>query len=280
MIFIVDDDPSIRRSLTRLLRSAGYEARPSASAAEFLHDLDATGAAAACVILDVQMPGVSGPGLQEVIRRRVPPVPVIVLTATEDADLRAMAVAAGVAKVLRKPCNSRVLLGAVSEAIGRSPPPSPPFARPPAQTATLSGDPDSMRTGTDEPVDFFQEEGRGLYRPTGCVSFDEAVDLVRDAIAVARRNGLRHLLVDTTELTGFASPDTFERFLAVVEWVKEARSGVRLAMVARPEMIHPQKFGVLVAANRGLVSNIFTTEAEARAWLADPSAYPPPPLPL
>jgi hypothetical protein len=38
-------------------------------------------------------------------------------------------------------------------------------------------------------------------------------------------------------------------------------------MVARAEMIHPQKFGVLVAANLGLVSNIFTTEVEARAWL-------------
>jgi CheY-like chemotaxis protein len=280
MIFIVDDDPSVRRSLTRLLRSAGYEARPSACAAEFLHDLDAAGAAAACVMLDVHMPGASGPGLLEVIRRRVPPVPVIVLTATDDADLRAMAVAAGVAKVLRKPCNSRVLLGAVAEAIGQSPPPSPPFAGLPAKTATLSDEPGSATTGMDEPEDFFQEDGRGLYRPTGSVSFDEAVDLVRGAIAAARKNRLRDLLVDTTKLTGFASPDTFERFLAVVEWVKEARSGVRLAMVARPEMIHPQKFGVLVAANRGLVSNIFTTEAEARAWLADPSAYPPPPLPL
>jgi hypothetical protein len=50
-------------------------------------------------------------------------------------------------------------------------------------------------------------------------------------------------------------------------------------MVARAEMIHPQKFGVLVATNRGLVSNIFTTEAEARAWLAEPPGDPPLPLP-
>jgi hypothetical protein len=52
-----------------------------------------------------------------------------------------------------------------------------------------------------------------------------------------------------------------------VAWADEASGGVRLAMVARAEMIDPEKFGVTVAANRGLVSNIFTTELEARAWL-------------
>jgi hypothetical protein len=113
------------------------------------------------------------------------------------------------------------------------------------------------------------EGGRGLYRPVASVSFDEAVDLVRAAIAAARRNHARDLLVDTTALTGFPSPDTFQRFLAAVEWADEAKGGVRLAMVARAEMIHPQKFGVLVGANRGLVSNIFTTEREAGAWLDD-----------
>ena len=63
------------------------------------------------------------------------------------------------------------------------------------------------------------------------------------------------------------SPDIFERFLAAVAWAEESRARVHLALVARAEMIHPQKFGVLVAANLGLVSNIFTTEVEARAWL-------------
>jgi CheY-like chemotaxis protein len=280
MILIVDDDPSIRRSLTRLLRSAGYEARSFASASEFLHDLDAAGAPVGCVIMDVHMPDMSGPDLQDVINRRVPPVPVIVLTATDDADLRAMAVAAGVAKVLRKPCDSIVLLRAVAEALGESRQPPPPFAGPPAGTATASEESGGRRTGMEALDNFVVEEGRGLYRPTGSVSFDEAVALVRGAIAVARGNRLRDLLVDTTALTGFASPNTFERFLAAVEWAKEARYGVRLAMVARAEIIHPQKFGVLVAANRGLVSNIFTTEAEARAWLAEPSGYPPPPLPF
>ena len=119
----------------------------------------------------------------------------------------------------------------------------------------------------DDPDNFVLEEGRGLYRPVGSVSFDEAVALVRAAIAAARRHQVRNLLVNTTALTGFSSPKMFERFLAAVAWAEESRADVYLAMVARAKMIDPQKFGVLVAANRGLVSNIFTTEAEARAWL-------------
>ena len=119
----------------------------------------------------------------------------------------------------------------------------------------------------EDPHNFVLKEGRELYRPAGSVSFDEAVALVRASIAAARRNQARSLLVDTTALTGFASPNTFERFLAAVSWAEESRAETQLAMVARAEMIHPQKVGVLIAANRGLVSNIFTTEVEALAWL-------------
>jgi hypothetical protein len=111
------------------------------------------------------------------------------------------------------------------------------------------------------------EEGRGIYRPVGSVSFYEAVTQVRAAIAAARMNKVRDLLIDSTALTGFVSPDTFQRFLAAVAWADEAKGGVRMALVAKAEMIDPKKFGVTVATNRGLVSNVFTTEDEARAWL-------------
>ena len=195
-------------------------------------------------------------------------MPVIVLTASEDVELRARALAAGARKVLRKPCDSTILLRAVAEAVGESSPTPPaPRASPPEQAATRPGELAGPGTGPDDPDHFVVEEGRGLYRPAGTVSFEEAVALVSAAIAAARRNRARELLVDTTALTGFPSPDIFERFLAAVEWANEAKGGVRLAMVARAGLIHPQKFGVLVAANRGLSSNIFTTEAEARAWL-------------
>ena len=114
---------------------------------------------------------------------------------------------------------------------------------------------------------FVVEEGRGYFRPAGRITFDGGVTMVRAAIAAARRNQARELLVDTTALTGFRSPTTFQRFLAAVAWSDEAKGSVRLAMVAKQEMIHPRKFGVTVAASRGLVSNVFTTEEEARAWL-------------
>jgi hypothetical protein len=117
-------------------------------------------------------------------------------------------------------------------------------------------------------LDGFSMEGmRGLYRPVGRISFDEAVVRVRTAIATARSARAVDLLVDTTALTGLPAPDTFQRFLAAVDWAEEAAGHLRLAIVARAEMIDPARFGVTVAANRGLVSNIFTTETEARAWL-------------
>ena len=127
----------------------------------------------------------------------------------------------------------------------------------------------------DEPVGFTLEGQRGLFRPAGYVSFDEAVLCVRAAIAFARARQAADLLVDTTALTGFPCPDTFQRFLAAVAWADEAYGQLRLAMVARPEMIDERKFGVTVAANRGLVSNIFETEAEARAWLDAPRGRSP-----
>jgi len=262
MIAIVDDDRSIRTSLARLMRSAGYQAQLFGNSEEYLDDIEAGGAPPACAILDLHLPGMSGLDLQEVINRGEPPVPVIVLTGAHDAKIAGRAVAAGASKVIRKPFDAMILLQAVEAAIRRRLPSLPPsFAHARRHGGEVS----------DHPGDFVLEAGCGFYRPAGVVSFERAVALVGAAVAAARRNRVRELVVNTTELDGFPSPDTFERFLAAVEWAAEAAPGTHLAIVARPEMIHPQKFGVLVAANRGLASNIFATEAEARAWLAAPS---------
>ena len=224
---------------------------------------------ASCVILDLHMPGMSGLELQAIINRREPAVPVIVLSATEDPERLVQALATGAAKVLRKPCDPSVLLGAVADTLGQPSQPPPSSAGPAAQATVHSPQCCSGSTASGRDPDYFVlEEGRHVYRPKGSVSFDEAVALVRAAIAAARRNRVRDLLVDTTALTGFASPDTFERFLAAVEWAEEARASVAWRWSPGQEMIHPEKFGVLVAANKGLVSNVFTTEAEASAWLA------------
>jgi hypothetical protein len=109
--------------------------------------------------------------------------------------------------------------------------------------------------------------GRAFYRPSGTVSFDTAVNWVAAAIEAARREQVAELLVDSTALFGFATPDTFQRFLAVVNWAEVAQGRLRLAMVAREELIDPQRFGVTVGLNRNLVNNIFTAESEAIAWL-------------
>ena len=127
----------------------------------------------------------------------------------------------------------------------------------------------------EEPVGFTREGNRAVYRPVGSLTFDEVVALVRTAIAVACSTGDKDLLVDTTALTGFPSPDTFQRFLAAVEWAEQAKGRLHLVMVARAEMIDPHTFGVIVARNRGLLSNIFTTEAEARVWLDAVIGGPP-----
>ena len=114
MIFIVDDDRSVRTSLTRLMRSAGYEARAFAGAEEYLDDAggDPTAAAAeGCVILDLHMPGMSGLELQEAIRRRDAPVRVIILTASEDAELRARRWRAGPRRCSRSRATRRSCSG-------------------------------------------------------------------------------------------------------------------------------------------------------------------------
>src|SRR6266550_7839133 len=103
------------------------------------------------------------------------------------------------------------------------------------------------------------------YRPTGQVSVPQMVQLVASAIAFAREQQLRKLLVVTSGLAVFKPPTLATRYFFIQEWARVASGMVIVAMVARPEMIDPQKFGVTVAANHGLRSDIFETESEEEA---------------
>jgi hypothetical protein len=114
---------------------------------------------------------------------------------------------------------------------------------------------------------FTMDRRRGVYRPVGSVTFDQGIAMVRAAIALARSQKALDLLVDSIALTGFPAPDTFQRFIMAVQWAEEASGRLRMAVVAKAELIDSQKFGVLVTATRGLESEVFTTETEARAWL-------------
>lgn len=111
VIAIVDDDASIRRSLLRVVQSAGYQAEVFASAREFL-DWLRTGHAA-CLVLDVQMDGMSGFDLQERLA-----VPVIFITSHDDPTTRARLEKSGAAAHLTKPFDGQTVLDAIRRAVG------------------------------------------------------------------------------------------------------------------------------------------------------------------
>ena len=105
-------------------------------------------------------------------------------------------------------------------------------------------------------------------RPRGECSLVEAVETVTSAIAYCRDRGIPKLLVDGTGLVGVPIPSLVDRFLMVEEWAKEAQSMVVVALVVPAEYIHPQKFGIRVAADFGLVADVYTSETDALRWLA------------
>ena len=93
------------------------------------------------------------------------------------------------------------------------------------------------------------------------------MQLLTSANTFAREQHSRKLMVVTTGLIGFNPPDHFTRYFFIHEWIRAAASGVCVAVAARPEMIDPQKFGAKVAANVGLISDVFESEEKALAWL-------------
>ena len=105
------------------------------------------------------------------------------------------------------------------------------------------------------------------YRPTGHVSLSQMVQLVASALVFAREQHIGKLLVVTSELTGFRPPLIADRYFFIKEWAEASGHIVRAALVARPEMIDCQKFGVIVAANNGFIADIFSSDDEALAWL-------------
>lgn len=120
----------------------------------------------------------------------------------------------------------------------------------------------------DQSPEFFEIVGsRGFFRPVGNVTFEQAVDTVADAMRHARERGLVDLLVSTHGLTGFQPPSTFARYALAVKWAEATAGTLRVALVTRPELIDPQKIGVLMAQNRGVTGDVFEHEADALGWL-------------
>lgn len=114
---------------------------------------------------------------------------------------------------------------------------------------------------------FEQIAHRGFYRPAGSVTFDQAVELVANAMVTARNRGCADLLINVCGLAGFAPPTIFERYGLAVRWAESAGGKLRVAMVAPAALIDPEKIGVLMAQNRGVTGDVFTSEMAAIAWL-------------
>jgi FixJ family two-component response regulator len=116
ILYIVDDDPEVRRALARLLRSAGYTTRSFGSASEFLVSGEAR-FSAGCIILDLAMPGLNGLELQEYLSSSGFHRPIIFLTGNGDISKSVRAMKAGAVNFLTKPVDERELLQAVEEAL-------------------------------------------------------------------------------------------------------------------------------------------------------------------
>jgi FixJ family two-component response regulator len=116
VLYIVDDDPEVRRALARLLRSAGYTTRSFGSASEFLVSGEAR-FSAGCIILDLAMPGLNGLELQEYLSSSGFHRPIIFLTGNGDISKSVRAMKAGAVNFLTKPVDEHELLQAVEEAL-------------------------------------------------------------------------------------------------------------------------------------------------------------------
>jgi FixJ family two-component response regulator len=117
IVFVVDDDVSVRESLELLIRSAGWQPKISASAEEFL--ARPRGFTPNCLLLDVNLPDINGLDLQRLIADRAE-LPIIFITGHGDVPMAVQAIKAGAVEFLIKPLVGEVLLGAVRHALTRS----------------------------------------------------------------------------------------------------------------------------------------------------------------
>jgi FixJ family two-component response regulator len=115
LVSVVDDDESVRESLPDLLRQFGFAVQAFSSAEAFLASdvVNETN----CLILDIAMPGMSGPDLQQELMRRRQEIPIVFITANGDTTVRSRLLARGAAECLFKPFSETALLDALNVAL-------------------------------------------------------------------------------------------------------------------------------------------------------------------
>lgn len=117
LVSVVDDDESVRESLPDLLREFGYSVETFSSAEEFLTS-DYIGTTS-CLILDIAMPGMSGPDLQNELALRRQHIPIVFITAPGDMTVRPRMLEQGAVECLFKPFSDTALLEALNTALGK-----------------------------------------------------------------------------------------------------------------------------------------------------------------
>ena len=111
IVYVVDDDDAVRDSFARLLRSAGLEARPYDCTQRFLDEV--ADAPRACILLDLTLPRMTGHDVQKCLGQRRIGLPVITVSARDDAESHAMSRELGARMFLRKPVDDQALLDAI-----------------------------------------------------------------------------------------------------------------------------------------------------------------------
>jgi FixJ family two-component response regulator len=119
IVYVVDDDYSVRDSICMLLESYGIRARPFASGVTFLRDLPQEPQEYGCLLVDANMPGMNGLELHERLRARGIGIPVIVMTAVPTRSIQRAVDQAG-ATLLQKPFQTGELIACIQKALGRS----------------------------------------------------------------------------------------------------------------------------------------------------------------
>jgi FixJ family two-component response regulator len=118
LIYLVDDEPSVRRALTRLLRAAGFELVSFATAEDFLAAVHPEGRPS-CLVVDLRMPGLNGLELQELMRQQGLQLPIIFISGHADVGSGIQAMKRGAVDFLEKPLSSKDLIACISRALDR-----------------------------------------------------------------------------------------------------------------------------------------------------------------
>jgi len=115
VVYVIDDDESVRRAFARLLRSVNLDAETFSSADEFLNSPKQE--KNSCILIDIRMPGTTGFHLQQKLAASEVRIPVIVISASDDANIRERARELGAISFFRKPVDDQALLDAIWWAI-------------------------------------------------------------------------------------------------------------------------------------------------------------------